>query len=210
MLKRLDNENLLFRQNPSGFGYEIVRTEVRKGAYGTSRRPVELLYHTSSKKQVEEIYEQTKAGVLTREQWPKPKNKFTPRLIVCNEKHGEYYYQVNSIAGYHEAMVDIVKQRHKDGWYYDATESYQQELALYKDFTAEEIAALPETLQGTARKQAEKYQEVKKRLDNYLYVREQLQRALKGDGVAAAEFLRENNSDEYNQVELVDFQAIYG
>ncbi len=209
MRKHIYEQLLFFRENPYGFGYEIVRTVKEDDKHGPHYRPQVLLYTTSSKKQIEAIYEGMVAGTLTEADWPEPETEFTPKVLIVEEKHGTYHQLIQSQKGYYEALVALIKLRDKQGWYYDEVPSLTEKLGELMSYSDEQIEALPRGLQAEARKQTEHYQKLQRELadakeKNYL-----LKSALKGDGPTAAEFLREYENHEYNRVRLEPFESIY-
>jgi hypothetical protein len=75
-----------------------------------------------------------------------------PKLLVFKEKHGERYFYIPDDKTLFAAALKVLTQRHGDGYWF-----YAPEKPLALDFTAEQVAALPENLRVPAELTLRKY-----------------------------------------------------
>jgi hypothetical protein len=219
-MKKLLEQKLLFRTNPFGFGYEIMSLKPGKPYpkewESTEKEraenfvPDKRLFYTSSKEQSDAIYNSVLYGWNFDESLlPTPETDFTPKLLVIEEKHGQFYRLIKNEAGYKEAALDIIKQRVKDGHYEFDVSFYEAKLAELSSYSEDEINALPISLQAEAKQQSIKYE---KFLEEIKDLRESSKRVAKAllDGAAAIYFLNNSDYNDYGyKVSLERFDAIY-
>ena len=89
-------------------------------------------------------------------------------VMVLREKHGDRYFVVDNDEELHQTALAVVRQRLKEGWYYEPDEPKKSDL----DYTKEDVAKLPVSLQKEASRKLEcedilmeYYRDEKKRWD---------------------------------------------
>ncbi len=216
MAKVFEDIGIICRKNRFGFGWEIIRADfVEKEMDGEkymSPQNQRRIFHTADKKQFDSFMEAFgRLGNMTTLGLEKatPDTNFEPMNLVLEQKHGSFCYLVKSEEGYMKAALKIVKERHKEGWYTDGITYYENRLKSIGNLTATEIAALPEDLQREANKQALEGERLKRDLEKERKRLDLIEKALKGDGMAAIQALQDFSDDKHDRVRLEKFQGIY-
>lgn len=82
---------------------------------------------------------------------------YEPSVLVCEEKHGTYYYDATTPEALQSSAFAILKERWEDGcWYYDPGERPQ-----YEGLSEDRIEALPDPeLREVARKKLTRFRSV--------------------------------------------------
>lgn len=211
--RRIEDKRLFVCRNFNGFGFDIWSLVDKPDGKGLNKG--ERLYQTSCEEQFDKVCQDIESGAITLDEatleWLnlEAKTDYTPRVLVCEEKHGTWCKLIKSEQGYEDACIDIVKQRKKDGWYYDALPDLRERLTRYKHMTDEEINALPLAMQKVAREQNKEVDSILKQIRQAKELKQLLSAALKANGQAAIELLKEFSDHEYNGVRLENFQGIY-
>src|SRR5271168_4307264 len=88
----------------------------------------------------------------------------SPSVLVFKEKHGDRHFNVPDDEALFAAALKVLAERFKQGyWYYDpAKEGAAEAMPEAPDFTAEQVATMPESLRKAAYKKLRDY-EVKTR-----------------------------------------------
>lgn len=135
-----------------------------------------------------------------------PDNHVYPYLLLCEEKHDTFRFHVPTREAFHKACLSVVKRRNSDGYWYvyeDAKELTPPTLSR------EQIAKLAEgSVKEAALEEWERHEAALKRVESEKVERALLAKALKGDGEAAADFLRVRKDGEYEGFEVVELDTI--
>jgi hypothetical protein len=185
---RLDHLRLLARSNPSGFGYELVKMRPE----GPEKRlaPYKLLFHTSSESQLRQLLEEIRTGRRHIDDLPEPEDDFEPQLVISKDTHDTSYHLVKNLAAYLALMVKLVRENRET--YYSDTESIEANLNRVKaDYLVEPPEGTPTELRDAYLLLQEAHRRWERDLVTSRYLDELYQKAVTGDGYAAAEFLRE-------------------
>ncbi len=129
-----------------------------------------------------------------------------PYILAFKEKHGTFHYDASTRDLFHKACLAVVKRRNGEGYWYTYDQSEQPTVpALSK----EAVAALPEGRIKTAALEEWTYYE--RRLKHLAGEKQEtalLVKALKGDGEAAADFLKARAKAEYETMELIELDSL--
>ncbi len=129
-----------------------------------------------------------------------------PYILAFEEKHGTFHYDASTRDLFHKACLAVVKRRNDDGCWYDYEEA--EELTP-PALTEEQVVALKDgRIKDTATEEWKRYRADLKRLDGEKAERGLLAKALKGDGEAAADFLRARKDAEYEGMELIELDSL--
>lgn len=128
-----------------------------------------------------------------------------PYLLLLEEKHGTFRYHVPTREQFHKACLYTVQRRNEDGCWYD----YDTEPAIEPTLSKEQVAAMkPGRLREAAEQEWTDYEATLHRIKGEEKERALLAKALKGDGEAAADFLRARKGHQYEDFEIVELDSI--
>jgi hypothetical protein len=98
-----DNVTFFVRNNPDGFGYEIIRKEI-----GDDKRikSFKVIFHSSDREQTKRMFELIKAGKEPNEE---PETNFSPRLLIIKEKHYDYHFFVTDVNHLNQVCFEYLK-----------------------------------------------------------------------------------------------------
>jgi len=129
-----------------------------------------------------------------------------PSLVVCREKHGEFYFLVKEDEDVFRIALSILRGRLKTGWY-PAPGPKPADL----DFTEEDVQKLPKTFQPDAWR---KFSVHKNELNWWLQETKNhgdIKQALaENDGRLAWQILKDRSDGEYENVGIERLLTKYG
>jgi hypothetical protein len=216
--KEFDRGRFYTRANPKGFGFEVLQAlylneeeqeKAENGGYGRCRRT--LLVRFRDKEKAKDFFESLTLEDLgtidntikesLKERLPENDTEFKPQCLVVNSKHCNYQYLIKSYEDLQEASLDAWKNE-KSGYYFE--EPVKPEMV--EAVTDEMInTAISKTIETALRQERESQARKKKEYPEELRIWELLQKADKGDGMAAFDLL--NEMMEY-KFELTQFSNV--
>ncbi len=132
-----------------------------------------------------------------------------PYLLLLEEKHGTFRYHVPTREAFHKACLAVVKRRNEQECWYEYEDAVQVTEGEKPPLSKTQIAQMADgRTKRAAEQEWEEYEARLKRLEGETEERELLAKALKGDGEAAAEFLRARADGEYEGFELVELDNV--
>ncbi len=172
----------------TGFGFEVMK-----------RNPsFTRVFHTSDKDQAKKVLEDFKKFGKTEFE---PVLKWTPQYLRLSEKHYAPVYLVRNEYELYKIALDVVKNRHEEGWFHFDSETN------YDEITEKEIEAISNSkLKEQAIKMRLRFLDEKKSIKENLDTKKYLDYALENnDGKAAWQFMRERQGYEYESYQLNAF-----
>jgi hypothetical protein len=124
------------------------------------------------------------------------------KIVIFLEKHGSRYFLVRKSEDYAKIALSIIRER--SGWYgYQVNDLEEEEVPVAPKVTIEQAATMDKEVQEIVAELWKKYQANVKRKkiidENYAL----LDKALKGDAIAAVKFLYARKRHEYEGFEVI-------
>lgn len=133
------------------------------------------------------------------------KTDFKPQIAIFKEKHGDRHYLIYTKQDFEKVCLNLIKERNSYG-YYSHINGVKEPIA--PSYTKESISTLPVELQKEATNAWVKYEREFKWFKEATELFELKQKALNGDGSAAASFIGEMRGNEYEEYEIIEPEIV--
>jgi len=130
-----------------------------------------------------------------------------PMLLVFKEKHGERYFYIPDDKALFAVALKIVSERFEEGYWYP--EPGVEDKPAAPDYTKEQIATLPESMQKTATATLAAYERSLREYNGLVDEFKRIEKAVEEkDGQAAWQIIRERQRAEYEGYDLEHFETL--
>ena len=190
--------------NPLGFNYGIMIKKIFKNK---SNRCIRLMVDTKENRdKIREWIEKLNLGQLNEDKIIEYDEKRNPQnyCLQVENKHWTHHYFVPTYDKFLKTCTEIVKSHNEEKFYYFELEKDAKKPQLSK----EEIEKLSGNLKAIALDEWKSYEYDLAGIKEGLEQKKLLEKALKGDGISAAQLLDLRKNYEYEKIECIEMQEI--